>query len=407
MKKRLMILGAGIYQVPLILTARRMGIETVVVSVDGNYPGFALADIALKLDTTDRERILQAAAELSIDGILTTGTDVAVRSIGYVCERLGLPGIHFMPAHLCTDKAAMKQAFAAGGVPTAPFRIVRSLAEAREAAEQISYPVMMKACDVSGSRGITRVDEPSHMEEAFHESVKASQTKHYIVEKFIPGQEIGVDAFVQGGEVKLCLPHRKFVYTAGRSCIPGGHAFPLTLDHGPLQKGETTAQLEQRIREVVEKIVKATGMDECAVNCDMILCPDGGISVLEAGARCGATCIPELIEVYTGINCYEQMILGAMGRPTDYQVRRQLPCMAKLLVSRTGGRIQRIDEERIRTLEEETGAVIHLDYQEGDRIRPLRNGTDRFGHVIWAVEEESRLDELMEQVYSCIVLEKG
>ena len=39
-----MILGAGIYQVPLIRTARRMGLYTIVVSIPGDYPGFALAD---------------------------------------------------------------------------------------------------------------------------------------------------------------------------------------------------------------------------------------------------------------------------------------------------------------------------------------------------------------------------
>ena len=41
---KIMILGAGIYQVPLIETAKKMGLYTIVVSIPGNYPGFALAD---------------------------------------------------------------------------------------------------------------------------------------------------------------------------------------------------------------------------------------------------------------------------------------------------------------------------------------------------------------------------
>lgn len=36
--KKILILGAGIYQVPLINTARRLGIETIVASIPGNYP---------------------------------------------------------------------------------------------------------------------------------------------------------------------------------------------------------------------------------------------------------------------------------------------------------------------------------------------------------------------------------
>ena len=38
--KKIMILGAGIYQVPLIKTAKRLGICSIVVSIPGNYPGF-------------------------------------------------------------------------------------------------------------------------------------------------------------------------------------------------------------------------------------------------------------------------------------------------------------------------------------------------------------------------------
>lgn len=56
-----MILGAGIYQVPLIWTARRMGLYTIVVSIPGDYPGFALADKIYELNTRDKEAILAAA----------------------------------------------------------------------------------------------------------------------------------------------------------------------------------------------------------------------------------------------------------------------------------------------------------------------------------------------------------
>ena len=51
--KKLMIMGAGIYQVPLIKTAKRMGIHTIAVSIPGNYPGFALADENCYENTVD------------------------------------------------------------------------------------------------------------------------------------------------------------------------------------------------------------------------------------------------------------------------------------------------------------------------------------------------------------------
>lgn len=79
MKKKIMILGAGVYQVPLIKKAKNMGLVAVVVSPKGNYPGISLADIWLDIDTTDIDRIVEAAREHGVSGITTTGTDVCVK----------------------------------------------------------------------------------------------------------------------------------------------------------------------------------------------------------------------------------------------------------------------------------------------------------------------------------------
>ena len=51
--KKIMILGAGIYQVPLIKTAKKLGLYTIVVSIPGNYPGFELADKVYYENTVD------------------------------------------------------------------------------------------------------------------------------------------------------------------------------------------------------------------------------------------------------------------------------------------------------------------------------------------------------------------
>ena len=172
--KKIMILGAGTYQVPLIQTARRMGLYTIVVSIPGDYQGFALANKIYELDTRDKDGILEAAREEQIDGICTSGTDVAVSTIGYVCEKMGLSGIPQEAAAILTDKALMKEAFLKGGVSASTGMRVYSLTEARSAAERIGYPVVVKRVDSSGSRGITVVEQPERLEEAYHHAAKRS-----------------------------------------------------------------------------------------------------------------------------------------------------------------------------------------------------------------------------------------
>ena len=237
--KKIMILGAGIYQVPLIRTARRMGLYTIVVSIPGDYPGFALADKIYELNTRDKEAILAAAEKEQIDGICTSGTDVAVSTIGYVCEKMHLSGIPYEAAEILTDKAKMKDAFRQGGVSAADGMRVRSAEEAQKAAEQLGYPVVVKRVDSSGSRGITVVEHSGQIEEAYENARNGSARDYVLVEKFLRGTEIGVDGFVQNHKLVFLAPHTKFVYrgahdrsgrprisvwmqrgTAGRNCPP-------------------------------------------------------------------------------------------------------------------------------------------------------------------------------------------
>ena len=122
--KKILILGAGIYQVPLIKTARRLGIYSIVCSIPGNYPGFEYADKVYYENTTDAEKILEIARKENIDGIITTGTDVAVITIGKVCDALKLTGLSYEAARAATDKMLMKTKYEEYGVRTARFRKV-------------------------------------------------------------------------------------------------------------------------------------------------------------------------------------------------------------------------------------------------------------------------------------------
>ncbi len=390
--RKILILGAGIYQVPLIKKAREMGLETLVASIPGQYPGFREADRSFFVDTRDASAVLRIAEEERIDGIVTTGTDVAVHTIGAVCDAMNLPGISRRAAEIVTDKALMKRAFR-GKVTSSPFAEVHSLGEAFEAASEIGYPVMMKACDVSGSRGVTKVVRPEDLESAYLEAEEASQTDHFVVEAFVDGHEIGLDAFVSGGKIRYAEPHQKFVVRAGGVTIPGGHSFPMKM----------SGRLKENILRETKAIVDAAGLDHCAMNADLFVLPDESVSVIEAGGRCGATCIPELITLHTGIDYYKEMLLASIGEPTDFTVRASRPAVAKLLFSDADGTVEAIDEDRIDAVRSK-GFDVAIDIRPGDEVRCPRNGTDRIGHVIGADKSEAEVDAALAEVLKALTI---
>ena len=92
MNKRLLILGAGEMQVPVIRKANDMGLHTIVADMDANAPGMGYASEPVLVSTMDKEGVLECAKRHSVDGILTT-SDAPVTVVSYVGEQLGLPSM--------------------------------------------------------------------------------------------------------------------------------------------------------------------------------------------------------------------------------------------------------------------------------------------------------------------------
>lgn len=395
MRKKLMILGAGIYQMPLIKKAKEMGLETVVVSIPGDYPGISFADKFYAVDTRDCENVLKLAIQEKVDGVCTSGTDIAVRSIGYVNSTMNLSGISQEAAWKATDKALMKEAFSIGKVSTAAFEKVYSLKAAIQAGENIGYPVIVKAVDSSGSRGIRRADDTEELIQAYKEAVSVCKKDYILIEEFIDAVEIGVDAFIGNGKLEAFYPHDKFNYEIHGRTIPVGHKFPYN----------ASAYLLEELENQITRGANSLGMKNCPINADVFVRGDK-VWVIEMGGRTGATCIPELISLFGGFDWYENTILAALGENTNFSGIKYRSCMAKLLFSPVEGKMNRVDWAEIEKLRGE-GILCQIDFKPGHKIFAMKDGTDRLGHVLAVAEDENILDEYISRVRRCIWLDKG
>ena len=91
-RKKLLVIGAGDFQLPLVQKASEtcdVFLAAPVIS-EAFYP--YIKGRLLK-DVRDEEAILTFAKDQGIDGVITDQTDIAVRSVAYVSEKMGLPGI--------------------------------------------------------------------------------------------------------------------------------------------------------------------------------------------------------------------------------------------------------------------------------------------------------------------------
>lgn len=392
--RKIMILGAGIYQLPLILQAKKMGLYTIVVSRPGNYPGFDAADKVYEVDTKNSQEILAIAQKEEIDGICTTGTDVAVKTIGFVCSHMKLAGIGEEAASVVTNKRRMKEAFVQHGVSTADFEIVQSQEEAKAALERLGFPAVIKAVDNSGSRGVIRVNSMEEVNDAYLQACHYTDMPYLLIEEFIDALEIGIDAFVLDHTLCLMLPHDKYVYSSNQVTIPVGHHFPYSC----------SPKLLEVLTEQMQRAIIATGMNDCPINADVFVKGDQAF-VIEVGGRSGATCIPELISMHCGFNYYEKMIRAALGEHVDFSFEQQKPCMAKLIFSKKSGVVTDAGIEILEELKEE-GVSAQMDYPVGTRVHSMKNGTDRIGHVIAPTNDEDILEEVAKRLRKNIWIDR-
>lgn len=252
-----MILGASYSQIPLYETASRLGIATVAVSTPGDWPGFAVADECSYTDISDPEAVLAAAREHEINGIATCCLDAGIRSVGYVCENMGLKGLSANAGKLCSDKYLMKEAFLKGGVTCARHICIHNRAELEEAVKVLNFPVILKAVDLMGSRGIFRCDTKEEVFTHYADTMNATGKDYCLLEEFIEGTMLGCEAMLSKGKLLYCLPNNIENYPA-HVPTPIGHSVPY-------KKQDT---LGEEVQKQVLLAIQALGMDNCPVNCE-------------------------------------------------------------------------------------------------------------------------------------------
>lgn len=365
--KKIMILGAGIYQVPLIQKAKEMGLITIVVSYRGNYPGFNYADKIYYEDTTDAEAILAIAEKEKIEAVCTSGTDVAIETLGRICEELGLKGIHANTGKLTTNKFSMKKAFEVGGVRSAKYRKIDSVNTAKNSIKELNLPVMFKAIDSSGSRGIIKVDSLDDIYSSFNYSIAATNKSYILAEEYLDGIEFGAQAAVVNGEIKFIMPHGDFLFK-GKTDVPIGHFVPYNL----------SKSIKVDVEEQVKKTVKALKLDNCALNFDFILC-NNKTYVLEVGARVGATCLAEHVSIHYDVDYYKYLINISLGEVSDKVIFAPKVANASLLfISPKSGVFSELDFDK----SEYDIVDLKIDYKNGDQVKKFDVGPDRIGHVV-------------------------
>ena len=365
--KKLLINGAGRGNLGLMKAAKEMGVYTIVTGLEG--PCKELADkIYPEVHPGHPDEVLEVAQHEKIDGAAITCNDMGLESVGRCNDVLHLQGIKEEVAKCAANKLYMKEKLVANDVRTARFMNIHSEAELNEAVKSLEFPVIVKATDLQGSRGICIVREENKLKSAYDEVMSLTHKDFCIVEEFIEGTEFGAQAFVYKGEVLFVLPHGDETVMC-KTAVPVGHYMPYAMSDA------LAADVDMQAR----KAISALGLDNCAVNIDFISRDDQAY-IIELTGRGGANGLTDITGEYFGINYYKMMVVAALGGdPREvFAQRLDTPraAVSKMLTSDKSGIVKSV---MVPTLPD---TDITMFIGAGDEVRFFTNRNDDTGQIV-------------------------
>lgn len=367
--KRLMIVGASVLQLPAILKAKEMGLQVAVVDYNPKAVGIPYADVYYNASTMDEDAVLAAAEDYCPDGIMTLATDIPMRGVAKVSDKLHLHSISYDTAIKATDKYEMIKAFKEHGVPSPWFFVVDSLPELQSHRDEITYPCILKPVDNAGSRGVVKADNYEELALYYGYSLANSRQGKVIVEEYLDGPEVSVEVMVVNGKVNILQITDKI--TTGT---------PYFVEMGHTQPSQLSAGIQEDIRRLTCAACDAVGIDKGPAHVEMRVTSRGPV-MIELGARMGGDNITtHLVPLSTGIDMVGCTIAMAMGERPD--IRLTLDCGSAIrYFDVPSGTIKSIENVEVA---KDIPGVKQITFTKsiGEQSTPVQCSNDRIGYVI-------------------------
>ena len=227
--KKILIVGGGVNQMPLILASKQEGYHVVVVDYAGEKcPAYAIADKLYDVSTQDEEGIFEVALKEEIDGIISN-SEPSMLIVNSIAKKLGLNGNPIEGVKDLMSKNRFRELQRRTGVYTPSHFETTTAEEAVSVSERINFPIIIKPCESSASRGCKVIEsfDSKDIEKAFFVCQQLTRDKKVVVEEYVemPSQRtIEGDIFVMGDSVgvyeldasgNIVNSNVKFVYNAG------------------------------------------------------------------------------------------------------------------------------------------------------------------------------------------------
>jgi biotin carboxylase len=366
-QRRALVLGSNAGQADLIRYLGETGWHVTACARSSGGVGEILADAFEPIDIKDVAAVEALAADIRADLVYSVSSDVAVRTVVAVSQRLGLP--HFFDGDfidLLNDKPRLREYLNDRGLGAVPFARVRR----PEDWQGWSYfPCIVKPADSQGSRAVSKIADPAGLAAAVSAACAASPSSSAILEAFLDGVEISFNVLVSDGRIVICQVSERLVHPEPMIGIPSGHLIPPV---APAAK-----QLEAA-EQLVRRVTESFGIDNGTLYYQLKLTP-AGPRIVEIAPRLDGCHIWRLMKHACGVDFLELSVRRLLGEKVSAPTGQSPSAVYELLFQQSppGGVFRSADFPV-------PDGVLHHEYryQDGETVQSVNGQMEVVGYYV-------------------------
>lgn len=393
---KIMVVAGGDWQIELIKKAKSMGHYVICSNLYKDSPAFPYADACEVADVLDKEKNLEIARKYKPDAVISDQSDIAVPTVAYLNEQLGLRGIGTEKAAICTDKYLLREFCQKHGIDIPDYKICKNPMDAKEMLQKYQK-IIIKPLDSQSSRGVFTINNEEEIYQHYEESIfYSNKRKAFLAEEYISGDEFTIDGLVvNGNHYPLCISIKE-MYDEN----PNVSKMQIYTNY---HKKYDYSELRKINRRLIEQIGLSFGLTHTEYKFS-----NGKYYLIESGARGGGSNLSaKIVPFMSGIDNYEYLIKSALGEKVDEQPLKEL-CLSeeRCVIMRFFDFGEGI-VKKVHGMDELQKYDNMLDYQlkisVGDSLKNPKYGRLRPGHFIIGgnnLETLSRqTKEILKKVY--------
>lgn len=315
--KKLMVLGGSRYALPIIEAAHNLGIYVITCDYLPDNIAHKYSDEYCNVSIIDKEKTLEAAKKLNIDGIMSFACDPGVITAAYVAEQMGLPNVGpYESVCILQNKGKFREFLTKNNfnVPTA--KGYKKIDDALKDVEMFHWPVIVKPTDSAGSKGVTRVDDPKDLERSIKYALSYSHSDEFIIEDFITqqGYSSDTDSFSIDGELKfVSFDCQRFDCNAKNPYTPAAYSWPSSMSNNH----------QEELKNEIQRLLTLLKMRTAVYNIETREGTDGKAYIMELSPRGGGNRLSECLRYATGVDMITNMVKYSVGLPVD-EIKQEL-----------------------------------------------------------------------------------